>query len=220
MVFMLQISKVNRLVSIGLITMAVLSFGNFTGQPVSNVVVPLGVVLFFVNRALEKNPEDSKALAFNTLTDKLTSKENILWIFIPAVVSIINVLISSNFLPQYIDYEKERAGAFVTIEMSVLSVLLFFVLALGEEIAWRAFFQSQLMKVLSPVMAIAISSILFTVGHYAVGNPPLVLYGLSFTLINGTVFGLIFYKTRNVWVSTLAHFLANMMELFLYTVLV
>lgn len=220
MVFMLQISKVNRLVSIGLITMAVLSFGNFTGQPVSNVVVPLGVVLFFVNRALEKNPEDSKALAFNTLTDKLTSKENILWIFIPAVVSIINVLISSNFLPQYIDYEKERAGAFVTIEMSVLSVLLFFVLALGEEIAWWAFFQSQLMKVLSPVMAIAISSILFTVGHYAVGNPPLVLYGLSFTLINGTVFGLIFYKTRNVWVSTLAHFLANMMELFLYTVLV
>ena len=217
---MLQISKVNRLVTIGLITMAVLSFGNFTGQPVSNVVVPLGVVLFFVNRALEKNPEDSKALAFNTLTDKLTSKENILWIFIPAVVSIINVLISSNFLPQYIDYEKERAGAFVTIEMSVLSVLLFFVLALGEEIAWRAFFQSQLMKVLSPVMAIAISSILFTVGHYAVGNPPLVLYGLSFTLINGTVFGLIFYKTRNVWVSTLAHFLANMMELFLYTVLV
>ncbi len=220
MVFMLQISKVNRLVSIGLITMAVLSFGNFTGQPVSNVVVPLGVVLFFVNRALEKNPEDSKALAFNTLTDKLTSKENILWIFIPAVVSIINVLISSNFLPQYIDYEKERAGAFVTIEMSVLSVLLFFVLALGEEIAWWAFFQSQLMKVLSPVMAIAISSILFTVGHYAVGNPPLVLYGLSFTLINGTLFGLIFYKTRNVWVSTLAHFLANMMELFLYTVLV
>lgn len=217
---MLQISKVNRLVTIGLITMAVLSFGNFTGQPLSNVVVPIGVVLFFVNRALEKNPEDSKALALSPLADKLASKENLLWIFIPAVVSIINVLISSNFLPQYIDYEKERAGAFVTIEMSVLTALLFFVLALGEEIAWRAFFQSQLMKVLSPVMAIAISSILFTVGHYAVGNPPLVLYGLSFTLINGTLFGLIFYKTRNVWVSTLAHFLANMMELFLYTVLV
>lgn len=217
---MLQFSKVNRLVTIGLITMAVLSFGNFTGQPISNVVVPLGVVLFFVNRALEKNPEDSKALALSPFADKLTGKENILWIFIPAVVSIVNVIISSNFLPQYIEYEKERAGAFLTIEMSILSVLLFFVLALGEELAWRAFFQSQLTKLLSPLMAIGISSILFTVGHYAVGNPPLVLYGLTFTLINGALFGLIYYKTRNVWVSTLAHFLANMIELFLYTVLV
>lgn len=217
---MLQISKVNRLVTIGLITMAVLSFGNFTGQPLSNVVVPIGVVLFFVNRALEKNPEDSKALALSPLADKLASKENLPWIFIPAVVSIINVIISSNFLPQYIEYEKERAGAFVTIEMSVLTVLLFFVLALGEEIAWRAFFQSQLTKLLSPVMAIGISSLLFTLSHYAIGSPPLVLYGLTFTLINGVLFGLIFYKTGNVWVSTLAHFLANMVELLLYTVLV
>lgn len=214
---MIRVRKVSQIAWIGLIVMAVLSFGNFAGQSFANAVISIGILLFFVNRAVEKNPDDCQTLSFQPIREQLKHKETFLWLFLPTVVTLTHVTISSNFLPEYIEYEKGRAGAFIAIEFSIVSALLFFVFALGEEIVWRAFFQTQLMKGMTPIIAIVLSSILFTLGHYQPGDPALVLYGLTFTFINGALFGFIYYKTGNVWISTAAHFLANMVEVFLYT---
>ncbi|HHX23039.1 MAG TPA: CPBP family intramembrane metalloprotease [Thermoanaerobacterales bacterium] len=124
------------------------------------------------------------------------------------------VVLSILFLPEYIEYETARAGSFVPIEISVSSILLFF--ALGEEIAWRAFFQNKFSKILPIVPVLFISSLLFTLGHYEAGNNMVIIYGLIFTFINSIFYGIIFHKTKNAWISTFSHFAANIFEVLLF----
>jgi membrane protease YdiL (CAAX protease family) len=129
------------------------------------------------------------------------------------------IAISLLFLPEYIEYEIERAGAFVSIKLGILPILQFLFFALGEEIAWRAFFQKQLNKALPIVPVLLISSLLFALGHFEVGNPVIVLYGLFFTFINSILYGMVFYKTNNAWVSTISHFVANIFSVIIFILL-
>jgi membrane protease YdiL (CAAX protease family) len=142
-----------------------------------------------------------------------------LWLVLPLVMDAVCVIISKLFLPEYIAFETARAGQFVAIELSIASVLQFLVFALGEEIAWRAFFQRQLGKVLPIIPVLLFSSILFTLGHYKAGNAVVVSYGLIFTFINSVLYGVIFHKTQNAWVSTIAHFTANIFEVMLFIII-
>jgi membrane protease YdiL (CAAX protease family) len=61
------------------------------------------------------------------------------------------------------------------------------------------------------------SSLLFALGHFKAGNPVIVAYGLFFIFINSILYGVIFHKTKNAWVSGIAHFAANMFEVILFT---
>lgn len=126
------------------------------------------------------------------------------------------VVLSMLFLPEYIEYESVRAGAFVPIEISISSILLFFVFALGEEIAWRAFFQNKSSKILPFIPALLLTSLLFTLGHYKQGNTIVVLFGLIFTFTNSILYGVIFYKTKNAWIIAFSHFVANIFEVILF----
>lgn len=126
------------------------------------------------------------------------------------------VLLSVLFLPEYIKYETLRAGSFVEIEISVKSFLMFLVFALGEEIAWRAFFQNRLSKVLPIIPTVLVTSFLFTLGHYKQGDMAIVLSGLVFTFINSVLYGVIFHKSKNAWISTASHFAANIFEVILF----
>lgn len=81
--------------------------------------------------------------------------------------------------------------------------------ALGEEIAWRAFFQSHVSKQLLPQVTIIGTSIIFALGHAIAGSFGVVVYDLIFIFMNSCIYGWIFYKTNSVWVSILAHLLAN-----------
>lgn len=105
------------------------------------------------------------------------------------------------------------------VELSFVSIALFFIFALGEEIAWRGFFQRQLSFGTRLLPALLLSSFLFTIGHFTAADLILVFYGLTFTFINGCLLGLIYYKTNNIWLSTLAHFMANLIELTLYSLI-
>jgi membrane protease YdiL (CAAX protease family) len=93
---------------------------------------------------------------------------------------------------------------------------MFFVFALGEEIAWRAFFQNRLSKVLPVIPTILVTSFLFTLGHYKQGDMTIVLFGLVFTFINSVLYGLIFNKSKNAWISTVSHLTANIFEVVLF----
>lgn len=134
----------------------------------------------------------------------------------PIAVDAVCVALSWQFLPEYIRYETARASSFVPVELSVTSILLFFVFALGEEIAWRAFFQNKLCKVLPTVPALIVTSFLFTLGHYQRGNAVVVLFGLLFTFINSVLYGVIFHKTKNAWASAVSHYIANIFEVTLF----
>ena len=75
--------------------------------------------------------------------------------------------------------------------------------ALFEELFFRGALQNLFEKWWkSPFMAILISSIIFSIIHFSI-------YLFLTRLILGFVLGLMYYKTKNIWVNVVAHFLNN-----------
>lgn len=75
--------------------------------------------------------------------------------------------------------------------------------ALFEEIFFRGALQTLFEKWWkSPFMAILVSSIIFSIIHFSI-------YLFLTRLILGFVLGFMFYKTKNIWVNVVAHFLNN-----------
>jgi membrane protease YdiL (CAAX protease family) len=202
-----------------MIIMVILSFTNLFGLNISGASIILGVVFFFINKFLDKQPMRGSGLDIKAIGTNLKDRKIWFWIALPLIMDVASFSISKSFLPEYIKYETARAGSFVPIEISVLSVLQFLVFALGEEIAWRAFFQKQLNKALPIIPVLLFSSFLFTLGHFKAGNTAVVVYGLFFTFINSILYGVVFHKTKNAWVSTISHFTANILSVILYVYL-
>lgn len=202
-----------------MIIMAILSFTNLFGLNIAGASIVIGVIFFFINKAYEKESDKDSGLDIKAIGTNLGDKKIWFWIVLPIIMDAICITISKLFLPEYIEFEAMRAGAFVAVELSIASIFQFLVFALGEEIAWRAFFQKQLSKAISIIPVLLSSSLLFTLGHFKAGNPIIVAYGLLFTFINSCLYGVVFHKTKNAWVSTISHFTANIFEVFLMVVI-
>ena len=202
-----------------MVVMAAVSFTNLFGLNLSAAAVIVGIIFFFIDKMIEKQPMRGSGLDYKGIGASLKDKKIWFWLVLPIIMDAVSVVLSILFLPEYIAYETARAGSFVPIEVSVSSILMFFVFALGEEIAWRAFFQNKLSQALPIVPALLITSLLFSLGHYKQGNTIVILYGLIFTFINSIFYGVIFHKTKNAWVSTLSHFVANVFEVILFVLI-
>ena len=75
--------------------------------------------------------------------------------------------------------------------------------ALFEEVFFRGALQNLLEKWWKrPLMAIFITSVIFSIIHFSI-------YLFLSRLVLGFVLGLMYYKTRNIWVNIVAHFLNN-----------
>lgn len=196
--------------------MTIISFTNLFGANLSSAAIILGIVFFFICQAIERQPMKGSGHDFKEIGAGLKDKKIWIWLVLPIVMDAVCVLLSVLFLPEYIKYETSRAGSFVAIEISAKSFLMFLVFALGEEIAWRAFFQNRFSKLLPVIPAVLITSCLFTLGHYKKGDMAIVLYGLVFTFINSVLYGVIFHKSKNAWISTISHFAANIFEVVLF----
>ena len=40
----------------------------------------------------------------------------------------------------------------------------------------------------------------------------MVVFGVSFVFINSVLYGVVYHKTKNAWISTISHFAANVFE--------
>lgn len=207
---------IKRIPLIAVMAMGALSFTNLLGLSISGACIFVGVGFFFIDKAIERQPMSGSGFDMKAIGTNLKDRKLWFWLVLPIIMDAICVLISKLFLPEYIQYETARAGSFVAIQLSISSILQFLVFALGEEIAWRAFFQRQLSKVMPIIPVLLFSSLLFALGHYKGGNTVVVAYGLFFTFINSVLYGVIFHKTQNAWVSTIAHFSANIFEVALF----
>ena len=82
-------------------------------------------------------------------------------------------------------------------------VLIAFLPALCEEVLFRGGLQNFLTKATSkPWLSIIIISILFSLVHFS-------FYGFIARMFLGIMLGAIFYYTKNIWLSILAHFFNN-----------
>jgi uncharacterized protein len=79
-------------------------------------------------------------------------------------------------------------------ELTQLSIVMIFFVALVEELLFRVLLQPQLIERSGAVVGILITSVLFGALHAGYGN----VYELLFTTGAGVVFGVAFYKTKNL----------------------
>lgn len=82
-------------------------------------------------------------------------------------------------------------------------IIMAFFPALFEELFFRGALQTLLVKWWKkPLLAIIVTAVIFSFIHMSV-------YLFLSRIILGFVLGLLFHKTRNIWVNTIAHFLNN-----------
>lgn len=202
--------NIKKTAFIGIILMTILSFSNLFGLKIAGIAVFVGVVFFFVNKALEKQPFEGSGLDISAIRTNFKDEIIWFWIALPIIMDAVSITISKLFLPEYIEHVLARTEVFVSFDKIVTMIIQLAFLALGEEIAWRSFYQRQLNKALPIIPTLLISSVLFAIGHFNQGDAVIVLYDVFFVFINSVLYGIIFHKTNNAWISTMSHFVANL----------
>src|SRR5690554_650739 len=189
------------------------SFSNLRGLKIAGLAVVVGVVFFFVDKVSEKQPFKGGGLDIGAIRKNFKDKSIWFWMALPIIMDAVAIGISKLLLPEYIDHVLARTEAFVSFDKVLILIIQLAFLALGEEIAWRAFFQKQLNKALPIIPTLLISSSLFAIGHFSQGNAVIVLYDVLFVFINSVLYGIIFHKTNNAWMSAISHFAANLFSI-------
>ena len=212
--------KNNKTVIVFLIVMFLLSFINLLNIKIggevlklSGISVIIGIIAYFVTRNTNKNKNEG--LNIKTIfKDFKNHPKAIIYSILPFVTCILSTVIANRFLPEFNEHVNNRAS-FAISEDLTKTILMMAVLTLGEEIAWRGFFQKQTTKIIKFIPSIILTSLLFALGHYSAGTFAVVAYDLLFVFIDSSLFGLIFKETDNAWCSWIPHFLADILGVLL-----
>jgi membrane protease YdiL (CAAX protease family) len=78
-----------------------------------------------------------------------------------------------------------------------------------EEVNFRALYQERLSWFLPLPVAIGLVSLLFGAGHWNGGDPALAIVDVLLVVVDSVLYGVIFARSRNVFVAWVAHFLAD-----------
>lgn len=130
-------------------------------------------------------------------------------ILLPAVFGFISVSLSKLILPDFYLHVIERTKPMLSYDKMFTLIPQLLILAFGEEIAFRGFFQTKISAFMKPFWAIVFTSLLFAMGHFSADSISIVIYDLFFIFADSIVYGMIIQKTRNIYSSTISHFTAN-----------
>lgn len=179
----------------------------------SGISVIIGVVAFFVTNKTNKTKDEG--LNIKTIfKDFKNHPKAIIYAILPFISGILCTIIANEFIPEFTDHLKDRID-FATSTDLMKTILTMAVLTLGEEIAWRGFFQKQTSKKIHYILSIIVTSLLFALGHYSAGSFKIIAYDLLFVFIDSSLFGLVFKETDNAWCSWIPHFLADILGVLL-----
>lgn len=213
-------NNVNLLDIIPLIIMTLLSVTIFFGLKIGNVSVAglgvfFGLIYFFFHKYKTKTSQKESGLDLRSIKNNLGQISIWFLILLPILLDIIAISLSKRILPEYISHVISRIEGTLSLNKLIILIPQLLILALGEEIAWRALFQKLSVKYFTFIPGLLMTSALFALGHLSSGSFAVVAYDLFFVFVNSIVYGIIFYKTNNAYISTISHFLSNLFSLFL-----
>lgn len=114
---------------------------------------------------------------------------------------------TKTWMPTFLEQVVARFP--LTIDQTLGYLPLLLVGTLWEEINYRALFQERLNWFIPAPTAIVIVSILFGIGHWVPGDPLIAASDILLVILDSLLYGIIFARSKNVFVSWIAHFLAN-----------
>lgn len=189
-----------------LIVATVLIVTSFTPYKLVGMLVV--IVYMIIEGRLRRRPKEETGSDLRGLP--LALRDN--WLFVLLVVFVtplITVIVGKLFLPEYFTHVLERVIPYVKMDSIGKLFVQLLILALGEEIVFRAFLQGRLSMFINPRLAIILASIVFAAVHFTSGVRVVVIMDLLSVFVDSLLFGIIFEKSKNVLASTVAHFLGN-----------
>lgn len=179
---------------------------------IKGLVSILPIVYFLIERMARKRTRESIGFNQKNILSDLKQSWSLV-ILVGVILQVIYFLLYKDIFPEVLDHVLERADFIKAINGKLIFSLL--ILALGEEITFRGLVQARLNWLIKPVYSILLSSIIFTLMHISIGNFIVVLIDLITVFIDSIVFGIIFHKTKNIYISWIAHASANIVAVLL-----
>ena len=167
--------------------------------------------LFIENKRNKGKMEDIGFIPKNILSD---IKKYWWLILIPVVSCIVSINLSKFVLPEFYLFLLDKKPM-LSIDKSFLQIPKLLILAFSEEIAFRGFFQTKLCNIIKPIWAIIITSLFFVIANFSAGSISSLIYVLFFIFIDSIIYGVIYQKTKNIYLCTISHFLANVFSTFI-----
>lgn len=206
-------NKIKKLSLVSLLLMTAFSLSGLFKIEINGDTVKLvsftlviGIVVFFITR----EPEDKDAMSLKAIPQLLKNTKTIVLVVMPMVMDILCLTLAKWLVPEFLEHLSDCTD-FPAFDKFLILLAELLIAALGEEIAWRGFYLKQLSKMSPFGVAVLITAVLFSLCHLASGNTIVVLYDLLFIVINAVFYGLVYKRTNNILISTLSHFLANLL---------
>ena len=173
------------------------------------VTLIIGIVFYFVTRGAE----EKNGMSLKEVPKHLKDWKTDVLILMPLAMNVICYAVAKIALPEFLEHLSDRID-FLSFGSILFLLAELMIAALGEEIAWRGFFQNKLSKFVPFPLALLITAILFSICHFSADSFIVVLYDLLFIIVNAVFYGLVYKKTSNILVCTMSHFLANVFGVF------
>jgi membrane protease YdiL (CAAX protease family) len=140
-------------------------------------------------------------------------------ILLPIGTGLASLFLSKFIVPDYFAHVIERTQPMLVFDNLLILIPQLFILALAEEICFRGFFQRKLGICINTRVAIIITSLIFALGHFSMGSPVVVIYDITGIFIDSIIYGILFYKTKNIYICWISHLLANICGVFVIMVI-
>lgn len=170
----------------------------------------VGLAFFFIVEGVSKTPNAESGLRFNTILKDIKKPIVIILTLLPIGTAIGSIVLGNAlFGDQYVNHVLGRTDSIFSFDKIILFIAQMIVAAFGEEIAFRGFFVGKGSKIAPFWVCAIVSSAVFAAAHIAVGNVGVVVYDIVGIFIDGLIYAMIFKKTNNCLISTIAHLLCN-----------
>ncbi|MBR4462677.1 MAG: CPBP family intramembrane metalloprotease [Erysipelotrichaceae bacterium] len=208
---MKKTDKGNILTIIGIVAMILLVLTRLLlTHQLAEYSLVIGIAFFFIVEWISKTPKEESGLRFNTFFADLKKCGPFLWLILLAISIVDIVLGTALFGRQYVDHVLGRTDSILDFENFLVLTVQLIIGALGEEIAFRGFFTGKGMKLFGFWPVSLASSAVFALAHLASGNTAVVIFDLVGIFIDAILYSMMMRKTNNCLVSTVGHFLMNM----------
>ncbi len=151
----------NTAKNIVLAIMVIVSFANLFGVSATGISVILGIAFFFIFKIIEKQTFQDVGFDIKLIGKNLKELKIWLWVLMPLVINTLAGILAKLILPGYTEHIISRSSSMLSVNLIGVLIIQLAVFALGEEIAWRGFFQKQVKSFMPIAPAILISSALF-----------------------------------------------------------
>ena len=174
-------------------------------------LIPLAYLL--IEKRIRLRSWEDLGFKFKTFWKDL--RMNWYWFVLVAFISQpLVVILTKYFFLAYLEHIIARLPFDESIGFLLILPILATSLVL-EELTYRTLIQGRLTRYIGAPMAILITSVLFGFAHYASGPFWIVFLDISMIIVDSILFGIIYKRGGNLVVTWLAHFIGDVLGLFL-----